>query len=221
MRDNSDMNNTMIDRLKLEMVKANINETKLAKLAGVPQATVNRIIKGQVRNPRISNIEKMAAVFDLTLIDLQTHIKEDNGEYNARPTVGRFRLVPVLTIVSAGRLLATENHDYTPDHVEYLPAPPGAGPRTVALTVEGDSMTSPHPNSRSYPAGSIIFIDPEKDISAGQRVVARINDEYTFKCLVEDAGKRYLKPLNPQYPTIELTENHEIVGVIVGTWIAE
>lgn len=39
-------------------------------------------------------------------------------------------------------------------------------------------------------------------------------NEATFKKLVIDAGRKYLKPLNPNYRTIEINGNCEIVGVV-------
>jgi SOS-response transcriptional repressor LexA len=32
---------------------------------------------------------------------------------------------------------------------------------------------------------------------------------------VIDSGRRYLKPLNPQYPMIEMDEDFQIIGVVV------
>jgi SOS-response transcriptional repressor LexA len=40
-------------------------------------------------------------------------------------------------------------------------------------------------------------------------------NEATFKKLVIDAGKTYLKPLNPQYPLIPINGNCRIIGVVV------
>jgi SOS-response transcriptional repressor LexA len=47
-------------------------------------------------------------------------------------------------------------------------------------------------------------------------VIAKLtdSDEVTFKKLVIDAGQKYLKPLNPNYRTIEINGNCRIVGVV-------
>ena len=99
---------------------------------------------------------------------------------------------------------------------DWLPAWGNVGPRAFALTVVGDAMVAPH-GPHTYPPGTIIYVDPDADIYPGRRVLARRvgTGEATFKELAEDAGQRYLKPLNPQYPTIPLTDEWEIAGAIV------
>ncbi|EEM0128100.1 LexA family transcriptional repressor, partial [Salmonella enterica] len=38
--------------------------------------------------------------------------------------------------------------------------------------------------------------------------------------LVMDAGRKFLKPLNPQYPMIEINGNCKIIGVVVDAKLA-
>ena len=83
------------------------------------------------------------------------------------------------------------------------------------LQVRGDSMTSPV--GRSVPEGSLILVDPEVEADNGRLVIAKLTDsqEVTFKLLVLDGGRKYLKPLNPAYPLLEINSNCEIVGVVI------
>lgn len=76
---------------------------------------------------------------------------------------------------------------------------------------------------RSYPEGSIIFVDPEVKAAPGDSVIAMVPEtlDITFKILSEDAGRMYLRPLNPQYPIIEITGRKEIFGKVIGTFIIE
>ncbi len=89
-------------------------------------------------------------------------------------------------------------------------------PQAFALRVVGDSMTNPH-GSPSIPEGYIIIVDPNKHANNGDLVVARLDDsmEATFKKLVIDGSKHYLKPLNPAYPVIEINGNCTICGKVV------
>lgn len=83
------------------------------------------------------------------------------------------------------------------------------------LEVKGDSMTSPV--GTSIAQGSLILVDTEVEAAPGKLVVAKLPDsnEATFKKLVSDGGKLFLKPLNPGYPTEVFDENCRIVGVVV------
>jgi len=73
----------------------------------------------------------------------------------------------------------------------------------------------------SDPEGMIIYVDPDKPVTTGSRVVARANGEYTFKTYVEDSGRKYLKPINPTYDKIDITEDVHICGVVFGSYLPE
>lgn len=83
------------------------------------------------------------------------------------------------------------------------------------LKVKGDSMTSP--GGQSIAEGTLILVDTEAEAMPGKLVVAKLPDsnEATFKKLVSDGGKLYLKPLNSAYPTEAFGEDCRIVGVVV------
>ena len=95
---------------------------------------------------------------------------------------------------------------------EWIDAPVGSGKHSFWLQVVGDSMTAP--TGQSIPEGALILVDPDVQAENGSLVVAKIGDSVTFKKLVRDAGKAFLKPLNPSYPVTELTGDHQIVGVV-------
>ena len=48
-----------------------------------------------------------------------------------------------------------------------------------------------------------------------------ILDEATFKEYREESGKRYLKPINPTYDKIEITDDIRICGVVIGQYMSE
>lgn len=127
------------------------------------------------------------------------------------------RTVPVISWVSAGMFdEAIDIHQ--PGVAEYwAECPKRCSEGTFALVVRGDSMTAQQ--GKSYPDGCLIFVDPDKRTPyTGQRVVAKTKNDNsaTFKVFIEDAGKRWLKPLNDSYPNIY--EEFTIIGTVVGKW---
>lgn len=82
------------------------------------------------------------------------------------------------------------------------------------LKVKGDSMTSPV--GQSVPDGAMILVVTSIDAKPGDLVVAKLTDshEATFKKLIEDGGRKYLKPLNPTFPLIAINGNCKLVGVV-------
>jgi len=95
------------------------------------------------------------------------------------------------------------------------------GDNSFALEVENDLMTSS--SGRSYPIGSFVFVDQDKPPKSGDRVIA-VNKktlDSVFREYVIEGSVSYLKPLNTQYSTKECDEHTLIIGVIVGSYIAE
>lgn len=149
------------------------------------------------------------------------HVNDDAATYNASPGPDTRGLVPVISWVKAGAWHEVEDVFLPGESIELLPCPSSHGLRTYALRVEGESMTASY--GRSYPAGSVIYVDPDQagGVVSGDKVIAKINGDskVTFKVYVEDSGKRFLRPLNPQYPMI--TDEFRIIGKVIGTWIPE
>lgn len=141
-------------------------------------------------------------------------------ESNVREVTGRFGKVPLISWVRAGAWCEANFEQH--DDETWLSCPVAISDSGYALKVLGDSMTNPGPG-RSYPTGCIIFVDPEAETKTGDRVIARVprTNEATFKILVEDAGRQFLRPINPQYPIIDITEETHICGKVVGCFIPE
>lgn len=141
-------------------------------------------------------------------------------ESNVSAVTKRYGKVPLISWVQAGAWC--EANFESNDGETWLSCPVTISGSGYALKVLGDSMTNPGPG-RSYPTGCIIFVDPEAESKAGDRVIARVprTNEATFKVLVEDAGRQFLKPINPQYPIIDITEETHICGKVVGSFIPE
>ncbi|WP_395608680.1 LexA family protein [Pseudomonas sp. B22129] len=160
-------------------------------------------------------------------------LPKEAGENNVRKFTGgeggnvievtqRFGKVPLISWVQAGAWCEAISNFEVYDADSWLSCPVAISSHGYALKVLGDSMTNPGPG-RSYPAGCIIFVDPEAETKTGDRVIARLprTNEATFKVLVEDAGRQFLRPINPQYPIIEISEETHICGKVVGAFMSE
>lgn len=132
-------------------------------------------------------------------------------------------MVPLISWAQAATLIEAADIYEPSDVQDWLPCPQSHGSHTFALRVQGDSMTSPYPGQRSYPEGMLIYVDPDATFCSGRRVLAKLldTDEVTFKVYVEDAGRRFLRPLNPQYPILELHDGFQILGVVIGSYLSE
>lgn len=155
--------------------------------------------------------------------DALTFVRSMYSNDDKPPDPRHYGTIPVISWVQAGVFCSSPDLFQVGDAEDWVPAIRRFGPHTYALRVKGDSMISENPGEKSYPEGTIIYVDPDKAVTNGCRVVARIHDigEATFKKYSEDAGKRFLIPLNKDYPTIVMDETMSICGVVVGSWADE
>ncbi|MBA2923617.1 peptidase S24 [Pseudomonas sp. P7] len=207
---------------------------KQLKTAGVKKSTqaVSKWLNGEA----IAEADSMAALcawlkvrrewLEYGVLPKKSH-KENNlhqmhsgHESNIGEVTRNFGKVPLISWVQAGAWC--EANFELHDGETWLSCPVAISQSGYALKVLGDSMTNPGPG-RSYPAGCIIFVDPEAESKTGDRVIARVprTNEATFKILVADAGRQFLRPINPQYPIIEITEETHICGKVVGAFLPE
>lgn len=201
-------------RIRQAIKKTGKTQMEIAELVGVSNAAVTKWLKsGSIA---IDTLTRLAKVTDNSFEWLATG-SEGLNNIEPVPTKSNMSMVPLVSWVQAGSFCDAPDNIAQHQAEEYLPCPAAIGPRGYALTVKGDSMTSPHSGDKSYPDGCVIYIDPDKEVTNGCRVVAHIEgtDQVTFKTYVEDAGRRYLKPINPQYPMIDITEHTRICGVVV------
>ena len=126
--------------------------------------------------------------------------------------------VPLISWVQAGELNGVEDHYHPGDAEEWVEAHSSKpGSRAFALRIVGESMVNPT-GEPSFPPGAIIIVDPDRAAAPGSFVVAKdvLTQEATFKRLVTDGGRWYLKALNPAFPAIEVDRpSLRIIGVAI------
>lgn len=83
---------------------------------------------------------------------------------------------------------------------------------TFVLRVSGDSM-----EEAGIPDGCEIIVDRSREARVGDVVVASIDEEYTLKRLARMGNRWCLRPENPEYPPIWISEFSEarIWGVVI------
>ncbi|MCU8386668.1 LexA family protein [Vibrio navarrensis] len=179
--------------------EAQPDRERVDELAELLETTAEKLLALEIedRKPKVLVIEEPRVSYDF-------YYKSDIHQ------------APLISWVQAGDFCNSETQ-ISPHDCELIPCPnKKASKRTFALTVVGDSMTSPY--GRSYPEGTIIFVDPEKVAEPNMRVVAKADSGYTFKQLkINEMGQRYLKPLNPHHQPI-FDEKLEICGVVIGSY---
>lgn len=192
---------------------------EIAALCGVANSAVTQWISGESKSLRPENLYALAKATGyraewLAIGEGSPRESSDSNVGEARNQVESYRY-PVISWVAAGSWAeAVEPYPagYS-DRYEFSEYD-SKGP-AFWLEVKGDSMTSPA--GQSITEGTLILVDTEAEAAPGKLVIAKLpeSNEATFKKLVSDGGRLFLKPLNPGYPIEPFDERCRIVGVVV------
>jgi SOS-response transcriptional repressor LexA len=140
-------------------------------------------------------------------------LKNESSVEDGPDIIGR---VPLISWVQAGNWSEIIDNHYPGDAEEWRLTTAKVSKNAFALRVVGDSMINPN-GSPSLPPGVIVIVEPNREPKNGDIVIARLEDsmEATIKKLIIDGHQKFLKPLNPQYPIIQINGNCTICGVAI------
>ncbi|WP_145563067.1 LexA family protein [Yersinia canariae] len=202
--------NSFPRRVALARNSLGLTQAELAKKVGVVHRQIAAYEGGEAR-PREKVLNNLAAVLGASSDWLKCGVGDGPNISNMRKTV-TVREIPLLSWIQA---ISIADDDSTLDGSisDFIPAPIGAGEKAFAITILGNSMDSP--SGLSFPAGTIVCFDPEIEAKNGDFVLYSLNYEATFKQLIFDQGRMFLKPLNNSFMNIEVDENCKIIAVAI------
>lgn len=197
-----------------------LSQEELANRVGYDTGNLSRLERGlQSTTP-----EKLKRIMDVLGIKLTqqgqgTDSPQDSGLSNVQMALQPNRgpkEYPLVSWVIAGEWAESCDNFHPGDAETWLPSTENAGDNGFWLDVRGDSMTSSgNPN---FPEGSRILVMPEADLISGKYYVIKLESgESTFKQYIEDAGNKYLRPLNSNYRTIQIEGPFRVIGRVVDT----
>jgi SOS-response transcriptional repressor LexA len=208
-------NRELINKLISRMERLGLKPAELARISGLPQPTVHRIINRQADDPKLSNLRRMASAMGVSLFELeQQHdeLKEERQQYISKKTLLDQFGVPIVNWQDIGNKV-TPNRKDTICTVSH-------GPGTFASRLESPAMQAPI--GPSYPTGTMIFVDPTtKDkIQHGDPVLIVLDENgrkgAAMRIYQVDGTDEYLMPLNIGFPVITRTTRlFEIVGKVI------
>lgn len=213
-----DMNRA--DRISRAISQSGKTKKEIADICGVSPGAVTQWTTGETKSIRPENLVALARATGRTMEWIATgdgpemETGSNVAEDGAPPYRDTGRMAPVISWVQAGDWAEAQDPYPVGYSEEWERLPEQAGPHSFWLRVVGDSMTAP--TGLSVPEGMLILVDPDYPAVSGRLVVAKLTDsqQVTFKRLIEDSGRRYLKPLNPEYPMIEINGNCRIIGTV-------
>ena len=209
--------NTWADRIKSRMKELELTQEELAGKLGITRGAITHYLAGR-RVPPLRQFQKLASVLksDPAWLQFGTtsgDIKQDKPN-KSEAHDKKLSTIPIVSWEQAANLSDVRKLVKT-SKLEFVKDIHTIHPHWYALRVKGDSMTAPSGN-KSFHAGDIILVDPEATPKHGDFVIAVLpkSKEATFKQFVIDGGKKYLKPLNTQYPLTVISKTNCICGVV-------
>jgi SOS-response transcriptional repressor LexA len=184
-------------------------------------STLSRVERGAI--PSWPIVDGFCKLFGWSLSDLERKLgrtigreqpsetKESPRKRHVSSAIGRE--IPIVSWVNAGGWAESPCIESYNQDKKFVT---GKMPKnTFGLVVSGNSMENCEAKE-TFPNGSLILVNPDRDPEIGDYVVAvdEATQEATFKQLLEDCGKKMLVPLNPQYQVMDVTETTMIKGVV-------
>lgn len=192
-------------------------QPQLAAASGVDQSSISRYERG-LEQPPIDKLERIAGALDAKISTLWLEadgLADIAAVPRAKAPAMGIRYVPLISWVQAGQWAEIVD-TFQRETAEPIPTSARVSPKSYALEVHGPSMTNPG-GSRSFPHGTRIIVDPARAVENGSLVIVRLENEVeaTFKQLVSEGRRSYLKPLNPQFQAMEVDRPAVFCGVVV------
>ncbi len=190
---------------ELSYQNIDIDTGNLSRIETGKQGTSNHVLDGILRTFGIS-IEALL---------LKASVSSESDKKTAPEKAGSCPVISWSQAASWQNIQATDRSAITE---EWLICPMPHGDDTYALRLSGESMQDPY-GAISFDDGDIVFFDPTLSATNNSFIAVKEPDEAnaTFKQLIIENDKRYLKTLNPDWPDriTPIKDNTIICGVAI------
>lgn len=203
---------TIGDRIKQAREELGLTQEALAELIGISQQSLSEIESNQTLNPR--NIERYAFVLRKTKEWIQ--FGDGTSDDVSYPIMSS---CPILVWEDVSEW-PKNKQKITQKEFELLSSLIILNPNSYAIKVMDDTMT--RGISPSFPEGSFIIVDPDKEYKSGSYVIVsqKGTTDVIFRVYEKNfAGEEHLCALKnssqPKYQPIKLKKEMKIVGVVI------
>lgn len=198
--------------------KQSLRPSELARLSGVPQPTVHRMVTGTCPRPHKSSLEPIAKFFDVTIEQLKglepiaglNMHKLDSSEGWATVPLVDWKHLSTWPKAEYDYQL-TEHGVKTQKRVQTMTyTDANVSTKAFAAYLNDDSMLP------LFPKGALAIFEPEKNVDDQAYVLLRsAKGDVSFRQLIMKDQQRYLRTLNDNQATpAAIHFDDEIIGVL-------
>jgi SOS-response transcriptional repressor LexA len=202
---------TLNEVLNHLMFQKRIRVASLARITGVSQPTLQRMVSGSSNNPHQKSLDAIAKYFEVTIEQLKGS-QPIPWLYPSTTQEAEWTKVPMLSfeVLNGGCDLRTAVNSVS-DHVLMESK---LSHHAFALQMNDASMEP------IFPKDTVLIIDPDKPAKDRSFVVVYLkkHSQTVFRQLLIDGHEKYLKPTSPDFGHYKmnlLDQDDKIVGTLV------
>lgn len=208
---------TTSEILKSLMFKRGIKSAELARLTGLPQPTVHRIVEGDSMRPHPDSLTALAQFFDLTIPQLKGIEPIDSLEVKIEnPMPQGWHKIPVYSWADVVNFAKSNKTEVQKGRAETLT---NADVNDAGFLIElADESMYPQ-----FPAGTEIIINTDYEPMDREMVVVYLkrHDKAFFRMIIFNGNDRFVRPLNPDLMPIGMEKLDLYEDIILGVFIEE
>lgn len=194
------------NRVQIARQSAGLTQGELADKVGVVRRQIAAYEAGDSK-PRMNVLNNLSAALGTTI----EWLSSGRGDGPSTENIKRTITVPEIPVLTYSDSIFTKENKAT--FSKFIPAPPSVSSEAFAYEIVGNSMASS--GSVSFPDGTIVIIDPQKEPCDMDFILAYNDGFGAFKQLIFDQGDWYLTSLNPDFPPYMIEDQSSIIGVAV------
>ncbi|MDP3268070.1 MAG: S24 family peptidase [Legionella sp.] len=200
------------DNLLFLTRKFNISEAELSRKANLPQATLNRLLKGTTDDPRASTLKTIADFFNITVDQLLSDqlLKESTFDTTRLPIYTMDQNQSILEKIQSNMSLEWSNLLIKKEE-QSVEVEPSISDRCMAFEVKGDSMFP------QFIEGIFVIIDTTVIAKHRDFVIYLLDKskQIVLRQYIEEEDNHILKPINYAYKPIQIDEKDILIGTVI------
>lgn len=206
--------------LKHLLKKSKKSGNSLARELGFPPPTINRLVIGDVKDPRLSTLIAIADYYKISIEQLIGRINlpdnPTNQKHDGETTTSKLAiLIPVLSTMDA---VEYKKHLLNPlDYFRWQENESSKNHNIFSVKIKSD-LYQP-----VFPINTLVIVNPELKPESNDYVLVVFSGDSTgtIKKYVSEGRYKYLYSLNQELKTIPFEPNDcVILGVIIEAFIA-
>jgi len=185
-----------------------ISPTVLSNACGVDKPRISRLLTGKTTNPQVNTLRPIAKHFNVTIDQLVGDQPLLSDECHGVIIPIKRMIVPIIEWHHAPHWITFRAH-YRPEKT--LDAKASVSSGAYALIINS------HMFEPSFPQGTAVVVDPEKDIKHGDYILtseSEVSDKIVIKQYLEEKNQKYLKSVG-QVSTVKQISKLNTLGIIV------